>query len=231
MMPEPSDFALVPGATGRIGPSPRDRTVAAVCLDAAMRPYLLTARDFRNLKIDDPAAVLAGSDLLEAVPVEWETIAGSDRFEPADLRFGTDDAIYRSRPDGQRIQGVLAALHGLIIIRGGGIGARVSGLLEVRFDASGPSGELPALQPSDLGCLVSLASGQACGVLVAGADRVGYAVPLREALARLQLRLAALPKVVAEVETGLALGLDAIRSEIGRDAELDLGEPPVGLAA
>lgn len=228
----PFDPAPIPGAIRQIGSSPRNRTVTALCLDAKMQLYILTARDLGTIKMSDPLMLLTGADLLEAIPIATAaSFVRRDCLEATDVALGKDDAVYRAKADGMRIQGVLAAFHGLAILRVGEKRVRASGLLEVRFDARGPSGELPSLEPNDLGCLVSLASGEACAVLVAGAGRVGYAVPLREALARLELMLAALPEVVSDVETGLALGLDAMRSEISRDAELDLGEPPIGLAA
>jgi hypothetical protein len=210
----------------------RDRTVAAVCLDARGRPYLLTAHDLRGLAARDKGTVRAGADLLEAIPVTgWKMGMAYDRREATDFKSGFDDAVYRARPDGQRIQGFLSAMHGLIMIRDGDVDVSVSGLLEIRFDTSDAAGMLPRLEPGDLGCLVSLASGQACGVLVAGADHIGFAVPLNDALTRMGLQLAEVPAVVADMESGLALGLDALRSEIGRDAEIDLGDAPVGLAA
>jgi len=234
----PFDQALKPGRLARLGASPRDRRITALCLAADGRSVALTARDLRSEAMQGDS-LRDSWDLLETVEITKAAFEGHALL-PVDLSRQWDDDVYRAMPDGTRVLGVLMGLRGLMKIRTPAGHVYVRGLLEIEFERIRPDqSEQPMIAAEDLGSLVSVSTGAACGVLVAGAGRTGFAVPLKEAVAQLRLTLIELPPVESKkVEPGFEpsaydllqqgeLGVEVMASNALNEAELDLGERPM----
>jgi hypothetical protein len=195
-----------------------------LCSDRDGTWFALTCTDLHALPDTGERAVLSAGELVEPVPIaDAPEPADPDVVELADLSRCWDDAVYRTALDGRRIHGKLAGVHGLVRIKTQNCIVYARGLLEIRFDGEPGSGDPePSLGPQDLGALISLASGGPCGVLVAGSDSVGYAVPLRQALMQRELAMHSPPMAGNETE----LGVEAWAFDVTRGTELDLGEAP-----